>query len=125
LIPRLVVVGSLHVDLVLRVSRLPKAGETVLGEELRVGMGGKGANQAVAAARLGARVWMVGKVGRDEEGRRMVEELRREGVDVSHVREDRRPSGRALILVERGGENMIGGDPREGPSSWWREGGRT
>ncbi len=108
MIPRLVVVGSLHVDLVLRVSRLPKAGETVLGEELRVGMGGKGANQAVAAARLGARVWMVGKVGRDEEGRRMVEELRREGVDVSHVREDRRPSGRALILVERGGENMIG-----------------
>jgi len=108
LTPRIVVVGSLHVDLMLRVERLPEPGETVLGRELRVGMGGKGANQAVAAARLGARVWMVGKVGRDEYGRRMVENLRREGVDTSCVREDERPSGRALILVDGRGENLIG-----------------
>lgn len=109
MIPRIVVVGSLHVDLLLRVERLPKPGETVLGKGLRMGMGGKGANQAVAAARLGAKVWMVGRVGKDEYGRRMVENLRRNGVDTSHVREDERPSGRALILVDgRRGENLIG-----------------
>ena len=108
MIPRIVVVGSLHVDLMLRVGRLPEPGETVLGEELRMGMGGKGANQAVAAARLGARVWMVGKVGRDEYGRRMVENLRKEGVDTSHVGKDERPSGMALILVDGRGENLIG-----------------
>ncbi|MEM2866171.1 MAG: ribokinase [Candidatus Hadarchaeales archaeon] len=108
MIPRIVVVGSLHVDLLLRVERLPKPGETVLGKELRMGMGGKGANQAVAAARLGAKVWMVGRVGKDEYGRRMVENLRRNGVDTSHVREDERPSGRALILVDGRGENLIG-----------------
>ncbi|MEM3011976.1 MAG: ribokinase [Candidatus Hadarchaeales archaeon] len=108
MIPRIVVVGSLHVDLLLRVERLPKPGETVLGKEVRVGMGGKGANQAVAAARLGAKVWMVGRVGKDEYGRRMVENLRRNGVDTSHVREDERPSGRALILVDGRGENLIG-----------------
>lgn len=95
-------------DLLLRVERLPKPGETVLGKELRMGMGGKGANQAVAAARLGAKVWMVGRVGKDEYGRRMVENLRRNGVDTSHVREDERPSGRALILVDGRGENLIG-----------------
>ena len=108
MIPRIVVVGSLHVDLMLRVGRLPEPGETVLGEELRMGMGGKGANQAVAASRLGARVWMVGKVGRDEYGRRMVENLRKEGVDTSHVGKDERPSGMALILVDGRGENLIG-----------------
>lgn len=106
MIPRIVVVGSLHLDLLLRVEELPKPGETVLGEELRVGMGGKGANQAVAAARLGAKVWMVGRVGRD--GREMVENLRRNGVDTSHLRWDKRPSGKALILVDGRGENLIG-----------------
>ncbi len=108
MIPKIAVVGSLHVDLLLRTERLPHPGETLLGKELRMGMGGKGANQAVAAARLGAKVWMVGRVGRDEYGKKMVENLRRNGVEVSHVRVNGRPSGMAFIFVDRRGENLIG-----------------
>src|SRR5439155_18581110 len=82
---RVVVLGSLNRDHVVRVPRLPVPGETVVGGELLTFAGGKGANQAVAAARLGAEVSMVGRVGDDESGRGLVDGLAEEGVDVSGV----------------------------------------
>jgi len=103
----IVVVGSLNLDLVVRVDRLPDAGETLLAEGYAEHAGGKGANQAVAAARAGGRVAMVGRVGRDEAGRRLRDGLAAEGIDVSEVREVDAPTGRALIEVDRAGRNRI------------------
>lgn len=103
-----VVVGSLNMDLVARVARAPVAGETVSGESFETFPGGKGANQAVAAARLGAQVAMVGRVGRDPFGRTLVALLAAEGVDVRGVSDDGEgPTGVALIVVERDGGNRI------------------
>jgi ribokinase len=101
------VVGSLNADLVVRVDRRPAAGETVLGGDLSVHPGGKGANQAVAAARLGARVLMIGAVGRDAYGDLLLESLRAAGVRAEAVRRADRPTGVALIVVDRAGENSI------------------
>jgi ribokinase len=103
----LVVVGSINVDLVVSAPRLPATGETVLGGEFARHMGGKGANQAVAAARAGARVQMVGAVGGDEYGRESVAALSREGVDITGVRTVDAPTGVALIAVAPDGENLI------------------
>jgi ribokinase len=97
-------VGSANVDLVAEVDRLPRPGETVTDAGLERFPGGKGANQAVAAARLGASVRFVGRIGRDDLPLRSLE---REGVDVSGVSRDEGETGFALILVERGGENVI------------------
>ena len=103
-----VVLGSINMDLVVRVPALPRPGDTVLGDRLLTVPGGKGANQAVAAARLGATVRMVGRVGADAFGGRLLEGLRADGVDVSHVAVDPdEPSGAALIVVEEGGENTV------------------
>lgn len=105
---RVVVVGSLNVDSVVTVERHPAPGETVLGGDLRSLWGGKGANQAVAAARAGARVSMVGRVGDDAFGGRYVERLRSWGIDVSGVRVDPESvTGHAAIAVAAGGENTI------------------
>lgn len=102
------VLGSANMDLVTEVSRIPRPGETVSGESLRFYPGGKGANQAVAAARLGASVAFFGKVGRDPFGDRLIEGLRLDGVDVSAVaRVDDPPTGTASIWVEQTGENAI------------------
>jgi ribokinase len=103
----LLVVGSVNADLVVRVARHARPGETVLGGDLVVHPGGKGANQAVAAARLGARVAMAGRVGSDAYGRMLVDTLRTEGVDVTEVREVAGASGIALITVDDAGENSI------------------
>lgn len=103
----IVVVGSLNMDLVLRVARLPRPGETVLGEAYETHPGGKGANQAVAAARLGGRVRMLGRIGEDGFGRTLKASLVQEGVDVSWVRETPGPSGAAFILVDPAGQNQI------------------
>jgi ribokinase len=104
----IVVVGSLNMDVVCRVARAPAAGETVLGEAVSFVPGGKGANQAVAAARLGGRVRMVGCVGGDDFGARLRAGLAREGIDVTHVGVDAdATSGVAMILVEAGGQNRI------------------
>jgi ribokinase len=102
--PKLTVVGSANVDLVARCKRLPEAGETI-GEAIfsRVA-GGKGANQAAAAARLGADVRFVGRVGRDDLTLRALED---EGVDVTGVVRDEGESGVALIVVDEDGENTI------------------
>jgi ribokinase len=105
---RIVVLGSLNVDLVVTVRRLPQPGETVLGDRLGSHPGGKGANQAVAAARLGGQVAMIGRVGNDSFGAELIENLDRNGVDSSGVdRDPVAPTGAALIYVEAGGQNMI------------------
>nr|WP_281365526.1 ribokinase [Nocardioides panzhihuensis] len=103
----MVVVGSINVDLTADVERLPGAGETVGGGRLRRDVGGKGANQAVAASRLGARVRMVGAVGSDADGAWAVETARSAGVDVEGVRTVDAPTGTALIAVDAAGENQI------------------
>ena len=104
----IVVVGSLNMDLVMRMDRAPAGGETLPGRDFATLPGGKGANQAVAAARLGAAVAMVGRVGADAQGTRLREGLARDGVDVEHVTvDDDAPSGMALIAVDGAGENTI------------------
>ena len=106
--PEVLVVGSLNHDITVRVPRLPLAGETVLGISHSTDTGGKGANQAVAAARLGRRVAMVGRVGRDDGGRMLLASLDAAGVDTSRVVEDPDVgTGMAAIAVEPGGENLI------------------
>jgi len=104
-----VVVGSSNTDMVIRSERLPRPGETVLGGEFFVAAGGKGANQAVAAARAGARVAFIAAVGRDMFGDQALRAFRAEGLDVSAVqRIPKHPSGVALIFIDREGENLIG-----------------
>ena len=104
----IVVIGSINTDLVCRTPHLPARGETVLGSDLETIPGGKGANQAVAAARLGGRVHMVGRVGDDDAGTRLRAGLRENGVGVKHVRATPGvPGGCAMILVDRRGENSI------------------
>jgi ribokinase len=102
-----VVVGSINVDLVTTVARLPGAGETVIGGSFEQTHGGKGANQAVAAARLGARVALVGMLGDDDLGRAARAELEAEGVELEQVRVGRGHTGVAQILVAERGENLI------------------
>lgn len=101
------VFGSINSDLSLRVDSFPHAGETVLADRAAEALGGKGANQAFAAARLGAATAMVGAVGADERGRTLRDHLRRGGVDVSRVRILAAPSGLAVVLVNEAGENQI------------------
>jgi len=105
---RIVVVGSSNTDLIVQASRAPMAGETLIGYDFAIAPGGKGANQAVAAARLGAEVAFIARVGDDSFGRRAVEGYRRDGIDTRFVKVDpSAPSGVALIVVEEGGENRI------------------
>lgn len=103
----LCVVGSINVDISVTVGELPIPGETVRGRGPIRGAGGKGANQAAAAARLGAAVRMLGAVGDDADGRDMVENLRGAGVDTSGIRVAAEPTGTALITVDAAGENTI------------------
>jgi ribokinase len=104
----IVVVGSLNEDTTVRVPSLPLPGETVLGQGHFTDTGGKGANQAVAAARLGRRVAMVGKVGSDRAGVRLLQTLAGSGVDTGAVLKSAdSPTGMALITVDERGENQI------------------
>ena len=106
--PQLIVIGSLNTDLVVRVGSLPGPGETITGGSFEMSGGGKGANQAVAAARAGASVAMVGAVGTDEFGARLLDELAGEGVDVAGVaRLPGAATGLAAIVVDEKGENQI------------------
>lgn len=102
--PRITVVGSANTDLVARCERLPRPGETVTDAALERFPGGKGANQAVAAARLGAEVRFVGRIGTDD---LVLRSLQREGVDTCGVSRDDGESGTALVLVDDAGENVI------------------
>jgi ribokinase len=106
LLPELTVVGSINLDLVTKVERLPRPGETLSGATLERVSGGKGANQAVAAARLGANVRMVGCVGGDPNADEALAGLRAAGVRLE-VREVDAPTGVAIILVADDGENVI------------------
>ena len=104
----IVVLGSLNMDLVVRAPRIPQPGETIHGEDFDTIPGGKGANQAAAAARLGANVKMVGRVGADDFGPILLENMRVQGVDVSHIRVDPdTASGISLITIDAAGENSI------------------
>jgi ribokinase len=105
---RIVVVGSTNIDLVVQAPRIPRPGETVLGGEFRTVDGGKGANQAVAAARLGAEVNLVARIGADAFGDRAQARFQEEGIRTEYlVREEEAPHGVALILVDQHGENAI------------------
>lgn len=104
---RIAVVGSINLDLVARGPGLPRPGQTVLGESFATAPGGKGANQAVAAARLGARVAMIGCVGSDAFGATLRTALQEQGVDVTGVRTVAGSSGVALIAVDAAGHNQI------------------
>ncbi|MEU9288493.1 ribokinase [Streptomyces sp. NPDC048275] len=103
----LLVVGSANADLVIGVERRPAAGETVLGSDLAVHPGGKGANQAVAAARLGARTALLARVGDDAHGRLLLDSQRAAGVDTAGVLVGGAPTGVALITVDPSGDNSI------------------
>ena len=103
-----IVVGSINQDVSVSVPMIPQAGQTILGSALAITPGGKGANQAVAAARLGAAVTMVGRVGNDPAGHAMLDNLTANGVNVSKVEyELETPTGTALISVDPNGENSI------------------
>jgi ribokinase len=105
--PHLTVVGSINLDLVARTERLPRPGETVTGATFSQIPGGKGANQAVAAARLGAQVCLVGSVGDDAFGTAALAELIAAGVDLSRLKRSATSTGIALITVDARGENEI------------------
>jgi len=107
-VSRILVVGSIHMDFVITVSRLPQVGETVLGKGFVMKPGGKGANQAVAASRLGAETFMVSRVGADDVGKRLLENLERNNVSTRYVEVDEvTHSGVAFILVDSKGRNII------------------
>ena len=104
---RVIVVGSINQDVTVTVDRFPQPGETLSGSSLTYSLGGKGANQAAAAAHSGVPVFFVGAVGSDPSGQRLRSDLASHGVDVTHLREVEGPSGTALITVAASGENTI------------------
>lgn len=105
---QIVVVGSLNMDLVVRTLRHPQIGETVIGYDFRTYPGGKGANQAVAVARLGGRVKMIGKVGNDQFGEALLKAVTQAGVDTTYINKDEdSPTGVAFITVDDRGKNTI------------------
>ncbi|MEI7535405.1 MAG: ribokinase, partial [Verrucomicrobiae bacterium] len=106
--PSIVVVGSSNTDMIIQLDRIPKPGETILGGTFTTAAGGKGANQAVGAARAGGRVTFVARVGRDMFGDQALAGFQKDGICVDYVARDRKaPSGVALIFVARNGENSI------------------
>src|SRR5258706_8529309 len=105
--PDILVVGSLNADLVVRAPRFPQPGETISGEDLQFIPGGKGANQAVAAARLGSSVAMLGRVGKDNFGDFLLDNLKSNNVDSQLVQRDDASTGTAIIVVDSNGQNSI------------------
>ena len=105
--PDILVIGSLNADLVVRAPHFPQPGETISGEDLQVIPGGKGANQAVAAARLGASVAMLGRVGQDNFGDFLLDNLKSNKVDSQLVQRDAASTGTAIIVVDSNGQNSI------------------
>jgi len=105
--PDILVIGSLNADLVVRAPRFPQPGETISGENLQILPGGKGANQAVAAARLGTSVSMLGRVGKDTFGDFLLDNLQVNKVDSQLVQRDDASTGTAIIVVDANGQNSI------------------
>ena len=100
-----IVVGGANTDYLVRGSHLPQPGETIEGDVFQGAIGGKGVNQAVAASRMGARVAFIGRVGNDDRGNQILEELDRQGVDTSSMAcTDHQPTGVALVMVDAKGE---------------------
>ncbi len=105
---RICVVGSANIDLTFRTSRFPQPGETLTGHGLHQGMGGKGANQAVAAARMGADVTFIACVGNDAFGQAAIDAYVTEGIQTTFIRQAKdQPTGTAAILVDDDAENCI------------------
>ena len=105
---RIVVVGSSNTDMIVQTPRIPRPGETILGGTFNTAAGGKGANQAVACARAGGQVTFVARVGRDMFGDQAMMGFRQDGINIDHViRDEKAPSGVALIIVDDQGENSI------------------
>ena len=104
---KVVVVGSINMDLVTRCKRAPKGGETLFGEEFFQVPGGKGANQAVAIGKLGTEVTMLGKVGKDSFGKDLINSMKESGVDARYIEEGEKSTGIAKIIVEENGQNRI------------------
>lgn len=105
---RILVIGSLNADFVVQTSALPKAGESFIGDSFELGLGGKGANQAVAAARMGAQVNMVGKVGHDVFGEKMLTALKAQGIQTEYIQTvPDHATGSAFIILETSGQNRI------------------
>lgn len=110
--PHIVVIGSTNTDMIVKVPHLPAPGETVLGGDFSIAQGGKGANQAVAAARAGGKVSFISCVGNDLLGQKSLEELKKEGIDLSGIKMvEHFSSGVALINVSETGENSISVSP--------------
>lgn len=105
--PNILVVGSLNADLVVRAPRFPQPGETISGDDLQIIPGGKGANQAVAAARLGANVSMLGRVGKDNFGDFLLDNLKSNHVDSQLIQRDDATTGTAIVVVDSSGQNSI------------------
>ena len=106
---KIVVIGSSNTDMIIRVPRIPRPGETILGGKFFSAAGGKGANQAVAAARAGGEVTFIASIGRDSMGDQALQGFQQDGIDTSCVyRDEAEPSGAALIFVDEEGENSIG-----------------
>lgn len=105
---RICVLGSMNMDIVLKVKNMPQVGETIMSKAMEKIAGGKGANQAVAAKRSGAEVHMIAKVGRDDNGVILTEELEKDNIDVRYVfKDDKEPTGMAIINVDDNGDNSI------------------
>jgi ribokinase len=105
---KIIVIGSANTDMVVKSAKLPLPGETILGGTFFMNAGGKGANQAVAAARVGGHVTLVTKVGNDIFGKQTIEGLQKENINTDYVFTDEKyPSGTALIMVNEEGENCI------------------
>src|SRR5688572_10574917 len=105
--PDILVIGSLNIDLVVRAARFPQPGETISGDDLQTLPGGKGANQAMAAARLGASVSMLGRVGKDNFGGSLLDNLQSNSVDTKLVQRDDASTGTAISIVDSNGQNSI------------------
>lgn len=106
--PKIVVVGSSNTDMVIQTSKFPAPGETIMGGHFFMNPGGKGANQAVAAARLGGNICFIAKTGNDIFGKQAIQQFKNEGMDASHVMVDpNTPSGVALITIDAKAENSI------------------
>ena len=101
------VVGSINMDMILTANRIPDVGENILGNSYSYANGGKGANQATALARLGAEVRMIGKVGNDANGKKLIENLEANNIDASGVSEEGSVTGLAAILIDKDGRNRI------------------
>lgn len=106
--PKILVVGSANMDLIVQTSHFPKPGETIIGGSFSMVPGGKGANQAVAAARLGGAVALVARVGNDPFGHANLQDYQKEGINTANIEQDPKvPTGVAMISVDKSGENTI------------------